>query len=113
MYKRQLCEECKEEDHYSDQELSTIGFNAGDIAKGFTLYKPVGCSKCSDGYKGRVGIYEVMEMSDNIGHIILNNGNAMQISDVAQAEGMYTLRQSALHQAIAGITSLKEVTRVT
>jgi type IV pilus assembly protein PilB len=110
---RRLCPECKVEDSYTDVELKKIGFNAGDIEKGFTLYKPVGCSKCSDGYKGRVGIYEVMQMSDNIGHIILNEGNAMQIASVAEAEGMYTLRQSALHQAIAGITSLKEVTRVT
>jgi len=52
-------------------------------------------------------------MTDNIGHIILNNGNAMQIANVAEAEGMYTLRQSALHKAMEGVTSLKEVTRVT
>jgi len=110
---RRLCEECKTEDHYSESELKGIGFHHSDIAKGFTLYKPVGCNKCSDGYKGRVGIYEVMAMSDNIGHCILNNGNAVQLADIAEAEGMYTLRQSALHQAIAGITSLKEVTRVT
>jgi len=110
---RRLCDECKEEDSYTDLELQNIGFNASDIEKGFTLYKPVGCKSCSDGYKGRVGIYEVMVMSDNIGHIILNDGNAMQIASVAEAEGMYTLRQSALHKAIEGVTSLKEVTRVT
>tara|TARA_R110001583_G_scaffold42735_2_gene135871 strand:+ start:19247 stop:20938 length:1692 start_codon:yes stop_codon:yes gene_type:complete len=110
---RRLCPECKEVDSYSDTELTTIGFNAKDIEKGITLYKPVGCKMCSDGYKGRVGIYEVMVMTDNIGHIILNDGNAMQIASVAEAEGMFTLRQSALLKAIEGITSLKEVTRVT
>lgn len=110
---RRLCEKCKVEDSYSNEELRGIGFSEGDIEKGFTLYKPVGCKKCSDGYKGRVGIYEVMTMSDSIGAIILNEGNAMQIAAVAATEGMYTLRQSALHQAIAGVTSLNEVTRVT
>ncbi|WP_354623558.1 type IV-A pilus assembly ATPase PilB [Psychromonas sp. MME2] len=110
---RRLCPECKAVDEYSDKELQTIGFNHEQIAAGITLYKPVGCAKCTDGYKGRVGIYEVMQMSDNISHIILNEGNAMQIANVAEAEGMDTLRQSALQQAIRGITSLKEVTRVT
>jgi type IV pilus assembly protein PilB len=110
---RRLCNECKAVDEYSDKELLTIGFNHQQVADGITLYKPVGCDKCTGGYKGRVGIYEVMQMSDNIGHIILNDGNAMQIADVAEAEGMDTLRHSALKQAISGITSLKEVTRVT
>jgi len=110
---RRLCSECKAVDEYSEKELHTIGFSHQQIAEGITLYKPVGCDKCTDGYKGRVGIYEVMVMSDNIGHIILNDGNAMQIANVAEAEGMDTLRHSALKKAIEGITSLKEVTRVT
>ncbi len=110
---RRLCNECKTEDRYSAAELRTIGFTEQQIAAGITLYKPVGCDKCTDGYKGRVGIYEVLEMSENIGHIILNNGNAMEIAKVAQQEGMSTLRQSALQQAANGITSLNEVTRVT
>ena len=110
---RRLCNECKTEDRYSAAELRTIGFTEQQIAAGITLYKPVGCDKCTDGYKGRVGIYEVLEMSENIGHIILNNGNALEIAKVAQQEGMSTLRQSALQQAANGITSLNEVTRVT
>ena len=77
------------------------------------MYKPVGCNKCTDGYKGRVGIYEVLTMSDELGRIILSDGNAMQISDAAQNEGMYTLRQSAIMQALNGVTSLNEVTRIT
>lgn len=110
---RRLCNECKTRDNYTDNELHTIGFSHQQIASGISLYKPVGCAKCTEGYKGRVGIYEVLPMSENIGHIILNNGNAMQIANVAEAEGMDTLRHSALKQAINGITSLKEVTRVT
>jgi type IV pilus assembly protein PilB len=110
---RRLCNECKEEEHYSEKELKNIGFSEQQIAAGITLYKPVGCNKCTDGYKGRVGIYEVMEMSENIGRIILANGNALEIADVAKQEGMDTLRQSAIKQALQGITSLNEVTRVT
>jgi type IV pilus assembly protein PilB len=110
---RRLCNECKAEEHYPASELRNIGFTEEQIASGMPLYKPVGCSKCTDGYKGRVGIYEVMEMSDNIGRIILDNGNAMEIAELAQKEGMYTLRQSAIQQALTGVTSLNEVTRVT
>ncbi|WP_028864087.1 type IV-A pilus assembly ATPase PilB [Psychromonas aquimarina] len=110
---RRLCEQCKTAENYDNNELKNIGFNETQIEAGITLYKPVGCGSCTDGYKGRVGIYEVMEMTENIGHIILNNGNAMEIAKVAQDEGMDTLRQSALQQALNGITSLNEVTRVT
>ena len=111
---RKLCDECKEvSDEYSYVELAKIGFNHQQIQNKFKLYKPVGCSKCSDGYKGRIGIYELLVMSDSITHVILNDGNATQISDVAEAEGMLNLRQSALQKAIEGVTSLKEVTRVT
>ncbi|MCW8994444.1 MAG: type IV-A pilus assembly ATPase PilB [Psychromonas sp.] len=110
---RRLCPECKTEDRYDENELRIIGFSEAQITAGITLYKPVGCKKCTDGYKGRVGIYEVLEMSENIGHIILNDGNAMEIAKAAQQEGMDSLRESALQQALNGITSLNEVTRVT
>ncbi|ABM02337.1 type IV-A pilus assembly ATPase PilB [Psychromonas ingrahamii 37] len=110
---RRLCPECKTEEVFETPELKTIGFTETQIAAGITLYKPVGCSKCTEGYKGRVGIYEVMQMSETIGHLILNNGNAPEIAKLAEAEGMDTLRQSALQQVLKGITSLTEVTRVT
>jgi len=110
---RRLCEECKAPLQISDSELLHIGFNESQLAEKHQLYHPVGCSKCTDGYKGRVGLYEVMEMSDELGSIILNDGNAMQISEIAQKQGMYTLRQSAIKQALNGVTSLNEVTRVT
>ncbi|TEW55573.1 type IV-A pilus assembly ATPase PilB [Psychromonas sp. RZ22] len=110
---RRLCESCKEPLVMSDTELLKIGFNAEQLSIKQNLFKPVGCSKCTDGYKGRVGIYEVMEMSDELGRIILNDGNAMQIAETAESEGMYTLRQSAIKQALNGVTSLNEVTRIT
>jgi type IV pilus assembly protein PilB len=110
---RRLCPACKIEEFFETPELKTIGFTETQIAAGITLYKPVGCTKCTEGYKGRVGIYEVMQMSETIGHIILHNGNAPEIAKQAEAEGMDTLRQSALQKVLKGITSLTEVTRVT
>ena len=110
---RRLCEHCKAPLEMSDPELTELGFKPEHLAEKEHLCKPVGCNKCTDGYKGRVGIYEVMEMSDELGRIILNDGNAMQIADAAVDEGMHTLRQSAIKQALNGVTSLNEVTRVT
>jgi type IV pilus assembly protein PilB len=110
---RRLCNECKAPLVMSDEELSGIGFTQAQLAEKHHLFKPVGCAKCTDGYKGRVGLYEVMQMSDELGHIILNDGNAMQIAAKAEEQGMYTLRQSAIKQALNGVTSLTEVTRVT
>lgn len=110
---RRLCEHCKAPLQMSDPELIELGFKPDHLAEKQHLCKPVGCNKCTDGYKGRVGIYEVMEMSDELGRIILNDGNAMQIADAAVDEGMHTLRQSAIKQALNGVTSLNEVTRVT
>ncbi|WP_299667160.1 type IV-A pilus assembly ATPase PilB [uncultured Psychromonas sp.] len=110
---RRLCEHCKVPTQMSDPELIELGFKPEHLAEKQHLCKPVGCNKCTDGYKGRVGIYEVMEMSEELGRIILNDGNAMQIADAAVDEGMHTLRQSAIKQALNGVTSLNEVTRVT
>ena len=110
---RRLCDQCKAPLQIPDSELESIGFTNEQLAQKSHLCQPVGCDKCTDGYKGRVGIYEVMEMSDELGRIILDNGNAMQISDAAINEGMHTLRQSAIKQALNGVTSLQEVTRIT
>ena len=110
---RRLCPECKTEERFSETALQKIGFSVAQIKAGIKIYKPVGCKKCTGGYKGRVGIYEVMEMSSKMGEMILADGNAMEIAKLAQKEGMLTLRESALIQVINGITSLREVTRVT
>ena len=74
---------------------------------------PVGCKDCSGGYKGRVGIYEIMLMSENIAKLIMQGANSLQIAAIAQKEGMRTLRVSGLEKARLGVTSLAEINRVT
>jgi type IV pilus assembly protein PilB len=73
----------------------------------------VGCEECSNGYKGRVGIYEMLPMSENIANLIMEGGNSLQIAETAINEGMVTLYRSGLEKARAGVTSLAEVNRVT
>ena len=77
------------------------------------LFEPVGCDECTEGYKGRTGIYQVMPMTDDIAAIVLQGGNAMDIADAAQKIGINDLRQSALLKAAQGTTSLAEINRVT
>ena len=76
-------------------------------------YKPVGCSACNNGYKGRVGIYQVMPISEEIQRIILRDGSALEIAEQARAEGVRSLRDAGLHKAKLGLTSLEEVLAVT
>ena len=82
-------------------------------AAGLRLFKPVGCKECSGGYRGRVGIYEIMLMSDNIAKLIMQGANSLQIAAIAQKEGMRTLRISGLEKARLGVTSLAEINRIT
>ncbi len=110
---RRLCEHCKRPDSVPDEQLLELGFEQQQIDQGLSLFKPHGCDRCSSGYKGRVGIYETMPMSDTIGRIIMDNGNSLQIADAAAADGVKNLRQSGLIKAAQGITSLAEVSRVT
>jgi len=77
------------------------------------LYSAVGCDQCADGYKGRVGIYQVMPISEAMGRIIMENGNAMQLADQAREEGIADLRESGLKKVRDGVTSLEEINRVT
>ena len=90
-----------------------MGYTQQEVSEGITLYKPVGCEECSNGYKGRVGIYEMLPMSENIANLIMEGGNSLQIADMAIKEGMMTLYRSGLEKARMGITSLAEVNRVT
>ncbi|MGI2261410.1 type IV-A pilus assembly ATPase PilB [Shewanella sp. GXUN23E] len=110
---RRLCPDCKEAEEVPEHGLKKLGFTDEQIAQGFTVYKPVGCDNCAGGYKGRVGIYEVMRMSDEIARIIMEGGNSLQMADVAKSQGMKDLRQSGLLKVIQGITSIAEVNRVT
>ena len=110
---RRLCDRCREPEHIPPHELLELGYTQAQIDAGLQLYKPVGCSECSGGYKGRVGIYEIMPMSEALANLIMEGGNSLQIAALAQKEGMKTLRQSGLEKARQGITSLAEINRVT
>ncbi|WP_045767136.1 type IV-A pilus assembly ATPase PilB [Xanthomonas albilineans] len=110
---RRLCNNCKRPVKLPDKALLAEGFTEADIAAGIQLYEPVGCEECTEGYKGRTGIYQVMPMNDEIAAIVLQGGNAMDIASAAQKIGVNDLRQSALLKARNGITSLAEINRVT
>ncbi|MCB1790098.1 MAG: type IV-A pilus assembly ATPase PilB [Gammaproteobacteria bacterium] len=110
---RRLCEHCKTIDEVPRDALLEEGFTEKDVAEGLSVYKPVGCEKCTKGYKGRVGIFEVMPVSDTMGKLIMEGGNAIQIRDLARTEGLQELRASGLAKVKAGVTSLEEINRVT
>jgi len=105
--------DCKKPMELPEAALLAEGFTKEEIDRGLTLYDAVGCSGCNEGYKGRVGIYEVMPMSDEIGKAILEGGNAIQIAEAARRAGVRNLRQSALMKVKQGVTSLAEINRVT
>ncbi len=109
---RRLCEQCKEEADIPREALLAEGFKEEQL-DGLTIFKPVGCSKCNDGYKGRVGIYQVMPMSEPIQRIVMAEGNAMDVADQAKLDGVDDLRQSALKKVAKGVLSLEEANRVT
>ena len=89
------------------------GFTAQEIDEGLTVYGPVGCERCNQGYRGRVGIFQVMPVSEKMGLLIMEGGSAIQLGDQAKREGIADLRQSGLLKVKAGVTSLEELNRVT
>jgi type IV pilus assembly protein PilB len=93
--------------------LLAEGFTQAEIDAGLTIYDAVGCDGCNEGYKGRVGIYQVMPMSEEIQQVVLDGGNAIKIADVARKAGINDLRASALEKVKNGVTSLAEINRVT
>ena len=110
---RRLCDNCKEATDVPREALEKEGFTAADIKKGVTVFAANGCKQCNDGYKGRIGIFQVMEVSETMGRIIMEGGNAMQIADQAIVEGVIDLRQAGLNKVKEGVTSLVEINRVT
>jgi type IV pilus assembly protein PilB len=110
---RRLCNHCKEKVEIPRAALEEEGFTTEQIDAKPDLYKAVGCDQCSDGFKGRVGIYQVLPVSEDIGRIIMDNGTALDVADQAKKEGIDDLRQSAIKKVIAGVTSLEEINRVT
>jgi type IV pilus assembly protein PilB len=110
---RKLCTSCKMPMDVPKEALLKEGFEETDIAAGIKIFKPKGCSNCTDGYKGRVGIYQVLPVTDSIARIILAGGSAVDIGDQAAKEGVWDLRRAGLEKVKAGLTSLEEVNSVT
>jgi type IV pilus assembly protein PilB len=110
---RKLCANCKQKLDIPAEALHKEGFSDDEIKKGLTIFGPKGCGQCVDGYKGRVGIYQVMPVSEAIGRIIMEGGNAMQISAEAKREGVWDLRTAGLKKVKDGMTSIDEVNSVT
>ena len=109
---RRLCSACKQPADLPKQVLLDAGLTEEQIAEG-TFFQPVGCDACNKGYKGRVGIYEVVKITPAISKIIMDNGNSLEIAAVAKDEGFNNLRTSALEKVAQGVTSLEEANRVT
>ena len=109
---RRLCDNCKEVKDIPREALEKEGFEAKDL-ESLTIFGPKGCKSCNEGYKGRVGIFQVMEVSETMGRIIMEGGNAMQIADQAATEGVCDLRRAGLNKVKDGVTSLEEINRVT
>lgn len=108
---RKLCDNCKQPAEYDEEMLLKQGFTADEITD-LTLYEPGDCPNCVGGYKGRVGIYEVMPISSDMMHIIMNKGTSLDLENQAKKEGINNLRQSGLLKVRKGVTSLQELNRV-
>jgi type IV pilus assembly protein PilB len=110
---RRLCNSCKQPMDIPKEALLKEGFQEADVAAGMKIFTPKGCQNCTDGYKGRVGIYQVLPITETIARIILAVGSAVDIADQATKEGVWDLRRSGLEKVKAGLTSLEEVNSVT
>lgn len=111
---RRLCSQCKKPADIPQQSLLEMGFTEADLqSPEFQIYEPVGCNECREGYKGRVGIYEVMKVTPEISRIIMEDGNAIEIAEASARAGFNNLRRSGLVKVMQGVTSLQEVNRVT
>jgi type IV pilus assembly protein PilB len=110
---RRLCTVCREPSEIPEDALRDAGFTQAQLDGTWKPYRPVGCNACNSGYKGRVGIYQVMPISEAIQNIILRDGSAPDIARQAEADGVRSLRQSGLLKVMQGLTSLEEVLAVT
>lgn len=110
---RRLCSACKQEKKVPKEVLLEEGFTEAQVNTGFTLYGPKGCEKCTGGYKGRVGIYEVMKVTPEIAELIMKEASSIEIAKASQRAGFNNLRQSALLKVMQGLTSLEEANRTT
>ncbi|NRB28921.1 MAG: Flp pilus assembly complex ATPase component TadA, partial [Roseibacillus sp.] len=109
---RLLCKECKEPYEPSETELRMIGLTSSEVM-GQGICRPVGCPKCSDGYKGRCGIYELLEMSPSLREMTFNKTPTKDLRSKARNEGMVSLQEDAVRKLLSGMTSIEEILRVT
>jgi type IV pilus assembly protein PilB len=110
---RRLCEVCKQPTVFPEEALLKAGFQRSDLDGSWQPYRAVGCAACNNGYKGRVGLYQVMPITEEIQRVILSQGTAMDIAEQARREGVRDLRASGLIKVRAGVTTLEEVITVT
>lgn len=110
---RLLCPKCKRPMDVPKPALMELGFTEEEIDNGLVIYEAVGCNHCEDGYKGRIGIYEMMEVTKAIGQIIMDGGNAIDIARQSQKEGNWSLREAGIEKIRQGLTTISEITRVT
>jgi len=110
---RRLCPTCKVPLDIPADALLKEGFTQEEVDGGIRIYAPKGCDDCTNGYKGRVGIYQVMPVTETIGRIIMEGGNAIEIADQARKDGVWDLRTAGLHKVKRGLTSLDEINSVT
>ena len=110
---RRLCPQCKQPHDVPVEALREAGYEEEQLDGSWVLYKAVGCNACNNGYKGRVGIYQVMPISEEMQQIILRDGSALDIAAQAKREGIKSLRESGLDKVRLGVTSLEEVLAVT
>jgi type IV pilus assembly protein PilB len=112
---RRLCVECKTPIEVPKEALLEKGFTEEDVATGFDVFEasPEGCDKCNAGYKGRVGIYEVVKITPQMSRIIMEDGNSIELAKQAKEHGFNDLRRSGLEKVMQGMTSISEADRVT
>ncbi len=110
---RRLCQSCKTPMDIPKKALLEAGYQEDELRTPWVTYRAVGCALCNNGYKGRVGLYQVMPVSEEIQRIILRDGSALEIAEQARREGVRTLRQAGLRKVKLGLTSLEEVLAVT
>lgn len=110
---RKLCSACSREADIPEKTLLDVGFTEEEVKSGLKIYEAVGCNLCTNGYKGRVGVYEVMKVTPTISKLIMNEANAIEIAEASAAAGFSNLRRSGLSKVKAGLTSIQEVMRIT
>lgn len=110
---RRLCKNCRKALEIPPKALREEGFTEKEIEEGVHAFGPVGCNQCTQGYKGRMGIFEVLPMTEKMQHAILTDASDQEIAQLARAEGIQDMRRSGLDKVKAGETSLEEVRRVT